>query len=97
MEKIISYLKEELRQSDRISKMNFEKFLNHLDIKKEFELWIEAREYPVDGIAEKGYTAKEIQRLAPFMNGLGVYKFLISLRETPEMALKSIADGFPRK
>ena len=97
MDKILSYLKEELKQSERISKMNCEKFSKHPDIKEEFELWIETQEYPDNGIKVSGYDTRTINKLAPFMNGLGVYKFLISLRETPEQAQKFIADGFPRK
>jgi hypothetical protein len=31
------------------------------------------------------------------MDGVGVYNFLISLRERPENAKKIIAAGFPRK
>jgi len=35
--------------------------------------------------------------LAPFMDGVGIYNFLITLRERPENAKRIIAEGFPRK
>ena len=97
MEKIKTYLLDELKQSERVAKMNVDKLSKHQDIRTEFEYWIETRKYPIDGICIEGYSAEAIHKLAPFMNGLGVYKFLILLKETPDLAKKTIADGFPRK
>ena len=37
-------------------------FGNHLDIKAEFEYWLENQEYMKDGVAVDGYTAKELAK-----------------------------------
>lgn len=31
------------------------------------------------------------------MNGVGVYNFLVTLRDNPVLAKQTIAEGFPRK
>ncbi|MDR2344126.1 MAG: hypothetical protein LBD86_06320 [Spirochaetaceae bacterium] len=47
--------------------------------------------------AVEGYTAEMIARLAPFMDGVGVYNFLVTLRERPDNGKRIIVAGFPRK
>lgn len=65
------------------------------DIKRELLGWLKTREFKDDGIKIEGYQAKDIIELAPFMDGVGVYNFLVDLREKPEVAKKQLADGFP--
>lgn len=71
-------------------------FIKYPDIGLEFEQWIITGEYETKKpIKIEGYTAKDVSELAPFMKGLGVYNFMVSLREYPEYALLCIKQGFP--
>ena len=71
-------------------------FINNPDIALEFEEWIVSQNYKTENPIEiEGYTAKDISELASFMKGLGVYNFMIYLREYPEEALSDIKEGFP--
>lgn len=97
MEKIITYLVETLKQTERAAKRNCAKLSKYDDIKTEFENWIETQQYPEQGLEIEGYNALKISELAPFMNGVGVYNFLVTLRDDPNTAKQIIADGFPRK
>ena len=97
MEKIIDYLINERNQKPQVAAKVSSSFERHDDIRTELETWIEQREYPKDGIMVEGYTADAIYKLAPFMDGVGVYNFLITLRERPENGKRIIAEGFPRK
>ena len=97
MEKIITYLVETLNQTERAAKRNFAKLSKYDDIKTEFEKWIETQQFPEQGLEIEGYNALKISELAPFMNGVGVYNFLVTLKDDPNTAKQIIADGFPRK
>lgn len=97
MNKIMTYLIETMNQSERAAKRNESKLSKYDDIKTEFETWIDTQEYPDNGVVINGYTAKKISEMADFMNGLGVYNFLVTLRDNPEFALNTIKDGFQRK
>jgi hypothetical protein len=48
-------------------------------------------------LAVGGYTAQDINNLAPFMDGLGVFTFMVTLREDPAKAKEYIEGGFKRK
>ena len=75
--------------------MALKKIEKYEDICKEFCLWLEKRDYEFDNPLEVGgYTAKQIFELNPRLNGIGVYNFLITLREEPEVANKYIEEGF---
>lgn len=97
MDKTMNYLIDVLNQTERAAKRNFEKLSKYDDIKSEFEMWIGTQEYPADGIEVEEYNAAKISELAPFMNSVGVYNFLVTLRDDPVLAKQTIADGFPRK
>lgn len=97
MDKIMNYLVDTLNQTERAAIRNSAKLSKYDDIKSEFETWIDTQEYPADGIKIEGYNAAKINDLASFMNGVGVYNFLVTLRDNPEYAKQTIADGFPRK
>ncbi len=97
MDRIMTYLIETLNQSERTAKRNSAKLSKYDDIKSEFETWIDTQEYPVKGIEIEGYNAAKISELAPFMNGVGVYNFLVTFRDNPKLARQTIFDGFPRK
>lgn len=97
MEKVINYLIEELNQSERVAKRNAAKLCKYEDIKNEFIEWTKSNIFEETGISVDGYTAKKISELAPFMNGVGVYSFMVTLRDNPELAHETIKAGFPRK
>lgn len=97
MELIMEYLTETLKQKKVLAERNFNRITKHDDIKNEFESCIKDGNIPDEGIIVEGYSAKDIQKLAPFMNWLGIYNFLISLRDKPEEAKQSIEVGFKIK
>ena len=95
MEQIRSYLEDSGLSEGAICRRLVE-FERNADIAAEFEEWIQngVSEF-FDGIAIEGYTARQIKELAPFMDGVGVYNFLVTLRENPDKAKKYLAEGFP--
>ena len=98
MEKIIDYLVNERNKKPMVAVKVTASFEQHDDIRAELEVWVARREYPVfDCVTVEGYTAAAISKLAPFMDGVGVYNFLVTLRERPDNGKKIIAAGFPRK
>ena len=97
MEQILNYLMTELQQSERMANRNATKLCKYDDIKEELLTWIETKEFSDSGLVIDGYNAKKIAELAPFMNGVGVFNFMVTLRDNPEIAHETIAAGFPRK
>ena len=98
MEKIVNYLVNVRKQKQQVAFKIAAPFKKHDDIRAELEKWIEKQEYPEDNpLTIEGYTAEKISKLAPFMDGVGVYNFMITLRERPDNAKRIIAAGFPRK
>jgi hypothetical protein len=75
--------------------MSFER---HNDIRAELEGWIVQQAYPKNNpLTIEGYTAEAISKRAPFMDGVGVYNFMVTIRERPDNAKRIIAEGFPRR
>ena len=98
MEKIVDYLVNVRKQKPEVADKIASPFGKHKDIRTELEKWIERQEYPQDNpLVVEGYTAETISKLAPFMDGVGVYNFIVTLRERPDNAKRIIAEGFPRK
>jgi hypothetical protein len=98
MEKIINYLVNERKQKPEVAAKISAPFAQHDDIRVELETWIERKEYTRENpLIIEGYSAEMISKLAPFMDGVGVYNFIITLRERPNNAKRIIAEGFPRK
>jgi hypothetical protein len=51
----------------------------------ELEEWIATGYFrQVNPIRISGYSVEDISKLAPFINGIGAYIFLVTLRERPE-------------
>ena len=99
-EKTINTLKDYMEKEVKVPADRVENYLSNFikypDIGLEFEQWISTGEYETKKpIKIEGYTAKDVSELAPFMKGLGVYNFMVSLREYPEYALLCIKQGFP--
>lgn len=98
MEKIINYLVNVRNQKRAVADKISESLAKHNDIRAELENWIECRAYPQENpLAIEGYTAEMIAKLAPFMDGVGVYNFMVTLRERPDNAKRIMSEGFPRK
>ena len=98
MGKVIDYLVSTRKQKPEVAAKIASPLEKHDDIRAELEKWIERQEYPKNNpLSIEGYTAEDISALAPFMDGVGVYNFMVTLRERPENAQRIIAEGFPRK
>ena len=98
MNLIRKYLIEEKKMSAVVAERTILKLEQHPDISSELEKWIADRTYESNRpVSVEGYTATDIVKLAPFMDGVGVFTFLVSLREQPDKAKAQIAAGFPRK
>ena len=98
MEKIVNYLVNVRNQTPEVAAKIASPLARHDDIRAELEKWIVRQEYPQDHpLAVEGYTAEIISKLAPFMDGVGVYNFMVTLRERPNNGKRIIAEGFSRK
>jgi hypothetical protein len=98
MENIVNYLINARNQKPEVAAKVSLSFEKHNDIRTELERWIERQAYPHDNpLTIEGYTAEAISKLAPFMDGVGVYNFMVTLRERPDNAKRIIAEGFPRR
>ena len=95
---IMDYLLNEKQMTAVVAAKTEQKISKYGDIRKEFEFWIANKTYNTDNpLVTGGYTAQDISRLAPFMDGLGVFNFMVTLREEPEKAKRYIDEGFKRK
>ena len=98
IEKIVTYLVNERNQKPLVAEKIALPFEKHDDISAELKSWIDNRVYPQSNALEvEGYSAEDISKLAPFMDGVGVYNFMVTLRERPDNAKRIIEAGFPRK
>ena len=98
MENVIDYLINERKQKPQVAMKIVSPFDRHRDICAELEQWIKQREYPQNNpLIVEGYTAEAISKLATFMDGVGVYNFLVTLRERPDNGKRIISEGFKRK
>jgi len=98
MNKIMEYLLNEKQMTEVVATRTEVKLTKHDDIRQEFEIWLKSRSYKKDNpLTIDGYTAKDIADIAPFMDGLGVFTFMVTLRDEPEKAKEYIDEGFKRK
>ncbi len=99
METIIKkYFIEEKKVTEQVAKILSRTLMKYEDIAAEFCYWIQNREYKEDGnIVINGYSATDINQLAPHLDGAGVYNFLVSLRDNPIKAEEIIKNNFPNK
>lgn len=97
---IISYFVNVLEYSEKVAEEGYAKFSRHQDILEEFLNWLRQVKYESkDGnkVCVEGYTAKELHEKFDFLTPIGVYNYLIYLREDPQNALANIAKGLPRR
>ena len=95
MEKLRKHLIDELGQSEEAALQVAKKISKHDDILEELEHWIDNRELQKSNpLRVEGYAAEDISKLAPFMETVGLYSFLVTLRERPEVGKIIISNGF---
>jgi len=95
---IMDYLLKEKQMTETVAARTEKKVSKYEDIRKEFEYWIKNKAYNADSpVVAGGYTAQDIYKLAPFMDGLGVFNFMVTLRDDPAKAKEYIDGGFKRK
>ena len=76
MEIIRKYLIEERKMPVVVAERTLEKLARHPDISDELKSWIANRTYETNTpVSVEGYTGADIARLAPFMDGVGVFTF----------------------
>jgi len=98
MNAIMEYLLKEKQMTEALAARTEKKVSKYEDIRKEFEFWIKNKTYNTDNpLIVGGYTARDIYNLASFMDGLGVFNFMVTLREDPAKAKEYIDSGFKRK
>lgn len=98
MNKIMNYFLEEKKVTKPVAKVLMAGFERNPDIADEFCSWITDRTYKVDNpLYINGYTAKQVSEIAPHLDPAGVFGFLVTLREKPAIAEKTIRDNFPVK
>ena len=98
MELVRKYLIEEKQMPSVVVNRTITKLERHPDIFAELKDWIVNRTYKSNNpVSVEGFTGANLVKLAPFMDGVGVFTFLVALREQPDKAKEQIAAGFPRK
>lgn len=89
------YIVEERGYQEIPAELLFQKIVKYDDIKDEFIKWLERRDFNFEPpLVVEGYSALAIADLAPWMDGLGVYNFLVDLRTQPKKAQAIITEGF---
>lgn len=92
------YLLKDKQMTEVVADRAEKKISKYGDIREEFEFWIENKAYKTENpLVVGGYTAQDICVLAPFMDALGVYSFMVTLRDDPAKAKEYIDSGFKRK
>ena len=96
--KIERYLLEERGAFGAVFVKLFSKITKYEDIEEEFCRWLDKRNYDfTNQMIVNGYSAKKIHEMAPFLEGIGIYNFLVTLRDNPEEAKRIIDKKFKRK
>lgn len=93
---ILKYLTEEEKcEAEVVAPLILKKLTEYDDIAAEFMEWLEERKCREKGAVEvSGWTAKKVVEKAPWMEGAGVFNFLVSLRDDPEEAKEIIERKF---
>ena len=93
--KIEKYLLEERKLFGAVFVEVFSKITKYEDIEEEFCKWLDRRNYDFENqVVIRGYSAKDINGMALFLESVGVYNFLVTLRDNPEEAKRIISKNF---
>ena len=90
---MLRYCTEELDVSPSEAKRLFEKVSKYNDIYLEFLKWLDIRKF-TNVLKIAGYSSEQIHELAPSLSGIGVYNFMVTLRDNPGLAQKIIQSEF---
>lgn len=94
---MLSYMVMEEKMSQENAKENYDELYQHYDILMELFYYVRNKKFPVkDPVMIAGYTAEKLKD-STYLSVLGVYNFLVYLREDPKEALKDLKEGLPRK
>ena len=96
MEEIVKILTEKFGMNERTAKRNAAKLSKYDDIMQEFVSAIDG-DFPEDGIIVENYSAKDIHNMTDLLNKVGVYNFMVTLRDDPDTAKEIIKSGFKVK
>ena len=95
MDKMLDYLINEKGLSETVAHIHMNKVTKYKDIRMEFDYWLNNRDYNIENpIVIEGYSARQIFKMAEFLDGVGVFNFMVTLRDNPEEAKAYIRDGF---
>lgn len=95
---IMEYLIKEKKMTEIVAERIEKKVSKYEDIRDEFIYWIKTKSYNEENpLVVCNYSARDIYNLAPFMDGLGVFNFMVTLRDEPIKAQEYIDSGFQRK
>lgn len=97
MSKIIENYYKQADVMPLLLKQKMNKLTRNNDVLKEFEYWIEHKQYIANGVSIEGYTAKALAELSDYIDGEAAFMLLIELREAPDKALCRIKSGFKIK
>lgn len=87
-------LQEKHIESEVVRQMLAKKVLKYEDIAADFAEWYERHDYRKCMVEVRGWTAQKIYDQAPQLDGIGVFNFLVTLRDSPQAAEEIIAEGF---
>lgn len=98
MDKIITrYLVDECNKSDAFATNCIRKMETHPDIMKAFVEWIHVRDFRlISAPVVQGIDVVQLDMTGK-LTPVGVFNYLIYLRNSPEEALEALKRGFPRK
>lgn len=99
-DKIITYLINIAKLTEKRALASYEKLNQHEDILNEFANCINEEQfnYCDNGIIVEGYSAKSLkEKVGNKLSNLGVYNYLIYLRENPDEAKQNLDVGLPVK
>lgn len=97
MSKIIENYYKQAKVMPLLLKQKMSKLARNTDVLKEFEYWIEHKQYMPNGVSIEGYTAKSLAELSGYVDGEAAFMLLIELREAPDKAIRRIKSGFKIK
>lgn len=98
MSKVIEEYLKKANTNPVVLKRKLSKYQENKDIMREFEYWIETKNYVSETpVSVCGYTAEKIAKLSKFLNGEGAFAMLIELRENPDRALLKLKENFKIK
>ena len=91
--RVFKYCTEELKVSLSEAERLFKKVSKYEDIYSEFLNWLDTHNYASE-VKIAGYSSRQIHELAPNLSGIGVYNFMVTLRDNPDLAQEIIQSRF---